>query len=244
MRRFILTLQFLTRIPINIQLDIQENDFAKGIIYFPVIGLIIGLFNGMLFYGTSKLIQGGVPILCYILGNVLITGALHVDGLADTCDGLFSARKKERMLEIMRDSRVGTNGVIAILFDFLFRYSVLSSLSFEQALGAIILSSVAGRTILGILMYVSSYARKEEGLGGLFLSKVTGSRVCICSLLGTAIIFAGMKGKGILLFILCLVTAFVFKAYTYSKIQGMTGDTLGAANEIVEIIYILACILI
>jgi adenosylcobinamide-GDP ribazoletransferase len=84
MRIFILTLQFLTRIPINADMKATEEDFSKGVVYFPVVGLVIGSFNLLVLVFASKLLGGIFPLVCCCLAGTAITGALHVDGLADT----------------------------------------------------------------------------------------------------------------------------------------------------------------
>ena len=117
MRYFLITLQFLTRIPANKDLKASEEDFAKGIAYFPIVGLIIGVFNLTVLITASKVLGGVFPVICCLIAGTAITGGIHVDGLADTCDGIFSSRSRDRMLEIMRDSRIGTIGTIEILFD-------------------------------------------------------------------------------------------------------------------------------
>ncbi|KEI00416.1 adenosylcobinamide-GDP ribazoletransferase [Clostridium botulinum] len=239
MKNLILMIQFFTRIPINIEIDVKEDSFAKGIGYLPIVGLIIGMFNVATYIIASKLTTGMFPIVVALLANTMITGAFHIDGLADTCDGIFSSRKKERMLEIMKDSRVGTNGAIAIVFDFMFRWCLLSSLSEKYTLIAIVMAPVVAKTIVTLLMCFSVYARKEGGLGGVFLEKVKPFRVVIafviCISLGCLVL--GYK----FLFILIITVAIMkmYKKLIYSKIDGMTGDTLGAANEIAEITFTL-----
>ena len=125
MKIFILMIQFFTRIPINKELDIKREDFSKGIIYFPLVGLLVGCVNGLVYFMTSKVLGGWIPLIALLISNIFVTGALHLDGLADTCDGLFSARKKEKMLEIMRDSRIGTNGAIALFVSLLLKLSLI-----------------------------------------------------------------------------------------------------------------------
>ena len=239
MRIFILTLQFLTRIPINKDLKATEEDFAKGVVFFPLVGLIIGAFNLIVLIAASKLLGGMFPVICCLLAGTAITGGLHVDGLADTCDGIFSSRTRDNMLEIMRDSRIGTIGTIAIIFDYLIRMSLLVMLTGKGLYFAVLLSPVAARTLMVLLIKTSVYARSGPGLGGLYLEKQTIGGTMLAAVIGIAII-TGFSGIwGIAAFGVCTVICFLYRSFIYTKLQGMTGDTLGACNELLEVSFIL-----
>lgn len=239
MRIFILTLQFLTRIPVNIDLKVNEEDFARGVVYFPIVGLIIGAFDLLVLFAASKLLGGLFPVVCCLLAETAITGGFHVDGLADTCDGIFSSRTRDRMLEIMKDSRIGSNGTIAIVFDYIFRLALLLMLSGKALYLAVLLSPVAAKTLLVLLMKTSVYARSGPGLGGLYLEKQTTGATVLAAVIGLGIIagFSGIWGAAALG--ICAVLGLLYKSFIYSKLQGMTGDTLGAANELLEVVFIL-----
>jgi adenosylcobinamide-GDP ribazoletransferase len=239
MKIFILTLQFLTRIPINKDLKATEEDFAKGVVYFPFVGLIIGAFNLAVLFLSSKLLGGTFPIVCCLLANTAITGGLHADGLADTCDGIFSSRTRDRMLEIMRDSRIGTNGTIAIVLDYLLRLTLLSQLAGKGLFLTVLLSPVIAKTLMVVLMKTSVYARSGPGMGGLYLEKQTAAATILAVLSGVAVIYGFTGIWGIAAFAACAAVCFVYRGFIYSKLQGMTGDTLGACNEVLEIVFIL-----
>jgi len=240
MRIFILTLQFLTRIPVNADLRANEEDFAKGVVYFPLVGLIIGGFQLFVLFVASRFLRGFFPAACCLLAGTAITGGFHVDGLADTCDGIFSSRTRDRMLEIMKDSRIGSNGTIAIVFDYMFRLVLLSMLSGKALYMAVLLSPVAAKTLMVLLMKISVYARSGPGLGGLYLEKQTVKGTASAAAIGLLIISGFMGAWGAAAFAICAVICFLYRSFIYSKLQGMTGDTLGAANELLEICFILA----
>lgn len=240
MKNFILTLQFLTRIPINADLKATEEDFAKGVVYFPIVGLIIGGFQLLVLYAASRLLGGIFPVVCCLLAGTAITGGFHVDGLADTCDGIFSSRTRDRMLEIMKDSRIGSNGTIAIVFDYMLRLALLSMLGGKVLYMAVLLSPVAAKTLVVLLMKTSVYARSGPGLGGLYLEKQTVGRTVSAVVIGLLIITGFMGLWGVSALGLCAVICFLYRSFIYSKLQGMTGDTLGAANELLEVCFILS----
>lgn len=235
MKVFILTLQFLTRLPLNINLKVTEEDFAKGVVYFPIAGLVIGFFNLFVYYFADLVIEGIFPLICAVLANIVITGGLHLDGLADTCDGIFSARDKQRMLEIMKDSRIGTNGGIALIMDLLFRVGVLYNLPKEVIYFSLLLAPVVGRTTLVIIMKISRYAR-SNGMGGLFIEKQTFTRTSLGAIIGLILSYIIMQYRGLLIYTMAVITGLIFRSYIYNKIDGMTGDTVGATNEIVELV--------
>lgn len=239
MRSFVLAIQFLTRLPINIKVNIEDDSFAKGVIYFPIVGLIVGLINACIYLLSSYILDGLFPIVCTILSNICVTGAIHLDGLADTSDGIFSARKRDRMLEIMKDSRIGTNGAIAIAFDLLLRLSILSHIPEQNIVWVLLLTPVSSKLVLPLLSKLSVYARAEGGMGALYMGKQTWSRTIGAVIIGAVIHYAVFGLKGLAAIAVVLVIVGLYRLYIYSKLQGMTGDTLGAASELAEITFLL-----
>jgi adenosylcobinamide-GDP ribazoletransferase len=239
MKSLILMIQFFTRIPIKINFDIVDEDFSKGIVYMPFVGLIIGLFNLGIYYIAQHLLsQVMAPVMC-LASNIIITGGIHLDGLADTCDGIFSARDKEKMLEIMKDSRIGTNGVIAIALDFIFRLGLLFSMPNRIIGVSIILAPVAGKSLVLLLMGISKYARAKGGMGGLFYSHMSIKRLIISIGSGILMVLAIGSFKAFLASIGSLIVILLFRKIVVDKIDGMTGDTLGAANELTEVCFMI-----
>lgn len=235
MRSLVLMIQFFTRIPIKINIDAKDEDFSKGIIYMPLVGLIVGLFNYGIYVLVDSFSNEILGIIFWLISNIFITGAIHIDGLADSCDGLFSARSKERILEIMKDSRVGTNGVIGIILDFLLRFGMLYTLSHAAKAPAIILAPVAAKTFVLLLFGISKYARPDGGMGGLFYSHMSLQRLIAGAFSGILIILFIGSWKMLAALIPSLIFVLAFRKIVDDKIGGMTGDTLGAASEVSEI---------
>lgn len=244
MKLLILMVQFFTRIPLNMRIDIKSEDFAKGVVYFPWIGLIVGGLNAIVYYLISQLIDGFIPLLGVIIVNILVTGALHLDGLADSCDGVFSARKKTRMLEIMRDSRIGTNGAIALNLSILMRLGLLYTVPRSLIIPAIILMPVLGRTIMSLVIYEGKYAREGQGMGDLFIGKTSGSTTLISFIQAFMMSFILLKALGVAIFAVCIITGYLLRMYFNKVIGGLTGDLLGAINEVVEIIALFTIIVL
>lgn len=237
-------MQFFTRIPINKTIDIKEDDFPKGIIFFPVIGLLIGALSALVYFVSSLFLDDLVAFILVLLASTLLTGGLHLDGLADTCDGLFSARKKERMLEIMRDSRIGTNGALGMIFILALKVAFLNSISKELLIPVIVLMPVVGRTAMAVVMFKGEYAREGEGLGNLFIGKTNLSSTIITLLLGLTLAYFLLNHIGVLALLLCILLGLYLRYFFTKILGGLTGDLLGAVNETTETFFLFALALL
>ncbi|CRY12730.1 adenosylcobinamide-GDP ribazoletransferase [Yersinia enterocolitica] len=244
LRLFLATLQFMTRIPVPERWTqgLALDNYERGIIGFPFIGLIVGVIGGVVF--TLLAPWCGVPLaaLGYVLALALVTGAFHLDGLADTCDGVFSARKREQMLEIMRDSRLGTNGGLALIFIVVAKVLVVSELALRDAPMLLMLTaaSVAGRTVIVLLMYRQRYAREGNGLGNIYIGKVTGKQTLITLAGGAILTLLLGQGAALLALVISMVVVALLATYLRRRLGGQTGDTLGAVAEVGELIFLLA----
>ncbi|HDL6961691.1 TPA: adenosylcobinamide-GDP ribazoletransferase [Yersinia enterocolitica] len=244
LRLFLATLQFMTRIPVPERWTqgLALDNYERGIIGFPFIGLIVGVIGGVVF--TLLAPWCGVPLaaLGYVLALALVTGAFHLDGLADTCDGVFSARKREQMLEIMRDSRLGTNGGLALIFIVVAKVLVVSELALRDAPMLLMLTaaSVAGRTVIVLLMYRQRYAREGNGLGNIYIGKVTGKQTLVTLAGGAILTLLLGQGAALLALVMSMVVVALLATYLRRRLGGQTGDTLGAAAEVGELIFLLA----
>ena len=234
MKQFILMIQFLTRLPVPVTLEVETEDFEKGIIYFPAVGMIIG---AILFIAAKTLmpfLDALTLAVIIVFLEVLITGGLHLDGLADSFDGLFSYRDRERMLEIMKDSRIGSNGVLALIFVLLAKTALINGLLMQNWLMPLLLMPVLSRFMTVFASRISKYAR-PSGMGNFFIGKVSNGQVAI-----------GLGFTGFWLFLFApalwwLLVPMAFATWWFSRfcegqIGGMTGDTLGANVELQEIL--------
>lgn len=242
LRSFVLLLQFFTRLPLPWQIPFQEGMLSRAIIWLPLVGLIIGGIN-VLAYMAGSFMAGPVAGVFFAMGaNLFLTGAFHLDGLADTCDGIYSSRKRERMLEIMKDSRLGTNGACALLLVFLARYHGLLLLPENWQPLVIVLMPLAARACNPLLM-LSSYARKE-GLGNLFIGKISWERALASVGMGALLVFVFTGNLWLLAaYLLLAIWQRLFTRYITGILGGMTGDTLGAGDELSEILYLGLCCL-
>ena len=164
MRDFITCLEFLTRIRFSHRTDWRDEDFSRSVPYFPLVGLVIGAFLGAVNYA---LVMVAVPdfmrAALLILAEIIITGGLMYDGFMDTSDGVFSARSRERMLEIMKDSHVGSNAVLAVIVLILLKVSAYLAIYPQLLTPALIAMSVATRTFMVIFIVNFPYLPAGDG---------------------------------------------------------------------------------
>lgn len=238
MNTLILTIQLLTRIPIKKEIDVTDEMLTKGVMYWPVVGLIIGVSQALVYFLLSLVLPKSIAAILAVLTELCVNGGFHLDGLSDTADAIYSARTKERMLEIMKDSRVGSNGVIASFFDLTLKIVLVANL--RQPVLILVLAPIAGKMVQGVLMYKARYAR-EQGLGHSYIGRISLQTCLICSLSGAIFIGVFLAVSSsiwmILIPAICFLAAWGFRKYIESKIDGMTGDTLGAGSEVIEILF-------
>ncbi|HKL41140.1 MAG TPA: adenosylcobinamide-GDP ribazoletransferase [Clostridia bacterium] len=240
MKRLILLIQFLTRIPINIRLDVTREDLSKAIIYFPIVGYIIGGILSLIYFTLNHSIDQLILVFLIVMIQVIITGGLHIDGLSDTFDGIFSGRKKIEILEIMKDPNVGTFGVLSIFFVLIFKFLLLYKIG-NQILWVLLLMPVFSRFCLILAAYNGNYAR-EKGLGNLFIEQVSKKQLAI-GLIFTIIPFYFIQSIYIG-FIISMLFTLWFVRKVSKQIDGITGDTLGAIVELNEVLFLLVVYLL
>jgi len=234
---FVAALRFLTILPLPGILGTSEEELTKAVPFFPLVGLLLGCLAVPIAWGLSLLLPPLPVAVLLIFLLAVFSGGLHLDGLADSADGFFSARPREQMLEIMHDSTIGPMGVIALVLLLLLNAACLASLS-SGLIPAILLMPIAGRAAILLLMALLPYARSEGGLGSLFapyFNNVTARMTALAGLIflsGMAWGAAGAQGIFAVFAVLLLTT--LFAVFCRRKIGGITGDTLGAACELAE----------
>ncbi|KGO14224.1 cobalamin synthase [Clostridium botulinum] len=236
---FLLMIQFFTRIPINKNLKCEKENFKRGAFFLPVVAFIIGGMEFLIYLGLKNFLPPNVIIVLLLLFTAMITGGLHMDGLADTCDGFFSLRDKERIIEIMKDSRMGAFGTIAMIINLLLKYQLLYSLVLKDCSIAIILAPVIGRISI-LFLCLSKRTAKKNGSGNIFIGNMSKPIIFLITIIALAMntYFLGLKIT-IISFIAVLIITYLFYLLCLNKINGLTGDTLGACNELGEITFLL-----
>ncbi|HBM3442331.1 TPA: adenosylcobinamide-GDP ribazoletransferase [Listeria innocua] len=244
MKTLILLIQFFTRIPLPIEINMDEINLKRGSALLPFVGVVIGAWNWLVFSLVALVMPLPVAIIAGLFAEVIITGGFHVDALADTADGLFSSRKKERMLEIMKDSRVGANGVIAICFYFLFYGALFLSVPNIQQIGCLFfVLPIVAKGVTMLLFAKMSYAGSKEGLGSIFLGvpwwPIMTSQGIVLIVLALFFSYVGLIAyAGVLIFTI------IYRLFVYRRIGGMNGDTLGAGGQMGQLVCLFCLVLI
>ena len=237
--QFIILIQFMTRIPIPLKISYSEKKFGKSIKFFPLVGLIIGLvlyFTNFLItvYFKNIFYNKTIIAIFLIILEILIVGIIHIDGLADTFDGLFSYAKKEKMLEIMKDSRIGTNGAVVLILYFITKTVLISEIITTNPKYLIIFPIIA-RLSTPVNAGLSNYARKS-GMSNAIISE-NGIFEAIFSLaLSIILVFYIIDIKGIVAISIAFIFIIIFMLNVRKKIDGITGDTMGACLELTSIL--------
>jgi adenosylcobinamide-GDP ribazoletransferase len=238
-KRFLLMIQFLTRIPLPINLDVKEEDFGKGLVFAPLVGLVLGGCLVAGYYVLNAIFPPLVTAIGVIIFYIVLTGGLHIDGLGDTFDGLFSNRSKEKILEIMRDSRVGTNAVLAVICLILINIGMLSEFTPQHIVKVLLLMPVAGRIGSLVGSGISTYARRGEGLGKSFIDYCGYKEIVLGLPIYFIIFYAVWGGIGLIASVISAITATVLTWLFSRKIGGSTGDILGAVCELNQTLFLI-----
>ncbi len=237
---FIILLQFMTRIPVPVKVEYDEEKLGKAIKFFPLVGLIIGFFLFTANFFAGKVTDNRqITAVIIIMAEILVTGLIHIDGLADTADGLFSYADKERMLEIMKDSRIGTNGTVALILYFLAKAVFLAAVKPKY----ILLYPVISRMATSINAGLGEYARKK-GMSNGIIEKNGKKDVAVSIVITAALSFAILGLKGLIVLALAILFILFFMENVKRKIGGITGDTMGASLELTAILVLFAGIIL
>lgn len=245
LKGIILNIQFLTRIPIPVRINWDERAFAAGAVFAPVIGLLIGMIGAGAYLLFSLLDTRALAIFMGMTAEIVISGGLHLDGLADTFDALFSYRDRERTLAIMKDSRLGTGGAIGLFTVLIMKYLLLYSLPDNYIIACFLVMPVLSRMTITWCAGLSPYARKGERSAAAALVEHTGLMEALIASVLAALIGA-MFLRLMVIPITMIVIAFVLLSNLYMKnrIGGITGDVIGAVIEISELIFLISVLVL
>jgi adenosylcobinamide-GDP ribazoletransferase len=243
MKSFLLALQFLSIIPVKIN-RLDKKEIAFSLVYFPLIGLLLGLvlvgINSLLLF--LKFPRFSIDVIL-VISLVIITGGLHLDGLSDTCDALSSGKDKNGMLEIMRDSRAGVMGILSLISVILLKIALLYSITNSVKPVSLILMCSISRWALVWAVFLFSYAR-EAGKAKDFFEGITLKIFILATILILLLVIVSWWLKGLLSLMITAGCVWIIGKFISKKLNGVTGDVLGAINEITEVLVLLSvCIL-
>lgn len=224
----------LTRLPLPAGHSDGVRNFSRSVWAYPLVGGVVGAIGALVWFagqltGLGVALSAGLAVAT----QVLVTGALHEDGLADFADSMGGGHSRERILEIMRDSRIGTYGVLALILILGLRWGGIADLPLHQLLAGLICAGLLGRLAIVLLLALLSPAR-SDGLGQTVASPPVGA-IAAATLFSVAIVFLHLPLiTGILIFAVMVATSTIVALLAKRRIGGYTGDVLGAGEQVTE----------
>ncbi|MEM7509218.1 MAG: adenosylcobinamide-GDP ribazoletransferase [Pseudomonadota bacterium] len=235
---FLLAVQFLTRIPVPSQTLYTPERMAASVRYYPLVGLLVGGFSGLVFLISDAVFPHVIAVLLAIAAGLLLTGGFHEDGLADTFDGIGGGIDRARALEIMKDSRLGTYGTLALILAVALKASTLSLLPAGWIVLALIAAHGLSRLSSVLVIATSTYVR-AEGTGKPVAESASSATLIAVILTGVAIAIGWnwfMPPIALAYALFGLVSGHVLMRLLFEpKLGGYTGDTLGAVQQSSEL---------
>lgn len=244
LKGFLLALQFLTKITLKADIAATPQEVGRSGVWFPVVGLVLGL----ILVGLNMLLSPRLPeiivSIILVLSLTALTGALHLDGFLDLVDGLYAGATPQEVLKVMRDTMVGSMGVIALFGLLLLKIFSLNAIEAPYKNAALLIMPILARWCM---LYAASrydYARQETGVGQVFTQENDLQRFMLASIFPIFITLLLMNLNGVWLVLLALFTTVGLGGLLSKRIGGMTGDSLGAINEIMEVVILLFLLLL
>lgn len=231
--RFLAALQFLTIVPVP-RRQVAAEEIGRSLGYFPLVGLLLGLFLAVLDWSLGLILPSALVNALLIVALVVLTGAMHLDGVIDTCDGLAGHRTPEARRELMRDSRAGGFGVIGAVCLLLLKYASLVSLPQASRVAALVLMPVLGRWAMVYSVFAYPYAQRE-GLGRVFKEQASWPGVIAATAITLGLCLGLMRLMGLAVMLGVWLIVVGLACYFRGRFAGLTGDTYGAINEAAEV---------
>ncbi|MFC2047751.1 adenosylcobinamide-GDP ribazoletransferase [Chloroflexota bacterium] len=233
--RFLAALQFLTIWPWPRRREFSPEELGRSVGYFPAVGFIIGLVLAGLSWLLGLILPLAVVNALLIVALAVISGALHLDGFVDTCDGIAGHKTVEERWRVMTDSRAGGFGIVGIVLLLLVKYVSLSSLPAGPLLMAtLMLMPVVSRWAMVYAVFAYPYA-KPSGLGKVFKQGVSWHKLTVATLIALAVTAGLTQLVGLVIMFGVWIMVIVLAAYLKYKFSGLTGDHYGAVNEVAEV---------
>lgn len=240
MKKLLVALSFYTRIPINIKTEVTEDEFYGALPLLPIIGLIIGAVLYVGAYGavylnlSQEIIAFGILLL-----YIWFTGGLHIDGYIDAMDALLSNRDREKMLEIMKDSRIGAFGALAMIMLLLGYFIIFKHTQLEGFL----LMPIVGRSCGIFAASLSKYAKETNDLGKRFIEDMNNKHGFL-SILFSVVIIVIVNMYYLIPFLITLGMSYYYVVVFKKKLNGMTGDTIGMLIELNQVVFLFVAYII
>jgi adenosylcobinamide-GDP ribazoletransferase len=229
-----LAISFLTILPVAIE-SASQADVAASMAWFPLVGLLIGIAYALEDRALTFLFGQALRSAVVVLSMTVLSGAIHLDGLADTADALGAGRDRTRALEILRDSRIGTFGAGAIFFALGLKVLALAGISGRPRLAALILAPMLARWALVAVSYKIDYLR-PSGAGSSMLGRESQRNLTIASITAIIAIIPFFARAVLVAYAIAVLATIAMRSFYRRWLEGITGDLIGACGEIVEVL--------
>jgi adenosylcobinamide-GDP ribazoletransferase len=240
LRLLLMAVQYFTRLPAPAWVGHAQDQLNGAARYFPLVGVLVGLIGALALWASSLVLPSPLPAILSTAVTILLTGALHEDGLADTFDGLGGGATRERALEIMKDSRLGTFGAAALVLTLLAKIAALNALPIEFAVMVLIAGHALSRACAITLLFAGRYAgNTEQSRARPVAQPMSGGAFSVAAVVGVLpLIWCGRHALAGIISALALLYA--LSRWFTNRLGGFTGDTLGAAQQLTEVAFYLA----
>ena len=230
-RGFVAAIRLLTRIPIPGR-PTGRSELAASVVWFPVVGSLVGAATAVIVVSSERRL-GSPAIVLGLIAAALLTGCIHEDGLADACDGLGGGSTRERRLEIMRDSRIGSYGATALTLLYLARFTLFTALGQNLLLVLPIAYALARSTSVALMAWLPN--ARGDGLADDVAGSLRPTAVVVSMLVACVIAVAISPRLALPMVAIAVVVTFTSGRYLQRRLGGVTGDVLGAVNVIAEV---------
>ena len=250
-RYFLLALGFFTRIPVPQFEDFHNDELNQSAKYFPLIGILVGLAGALIFFVAGMIFPQSVAVLISTASTIWLTGAFHEDGLADSIDGFGGGYEREQVFTIMQDSRLGTYGALALFLALIGKIQILSHLHPAFVPLVLVVGHALSRLAAVWVMATATYV-KPNGKAKPLATQISGTHVLVANLFGILpmlvmltllVIFQHPAWAIIKLALFSILPVIVawswWRAKLLKRLGGYTGDTLGATQQITELVFYL-----
>ncbi len=240
--RLLDALKFLTIIPLPWRREVSAEELGCSVGYFPVVGIIIGLILAGLDWVLGLILPSAVVNVLLVVSMVVLSGALHLDGFIDTCDGIAGHKTVEARWQVMHDSRAGSFGIVGICLLLLVKYVSLNNVPEPLLMMTLIVMPVVSRWAMVYAIFAYPYAR-PSGLGKVFKQSANWPRLLMATLIALAVAVGLARLAGLVIMVSIWVIVVLMAAYLKRKFSGLTGDNYGAINEVAEVgVLIMVCL--
>lgn len=237
---FLVAMGYFTRLPMPKWVEVDVDKLNKASRYFGLVGLLVGLLSAIVFWLTQNWLPAGVSVLLAMVTGVLLTGGFHEDGLADTFDGFGGGRTAEDKLRIMKDSRIGSYGALALMLVLLLKWQMLVELALYDPVvagSALIVAHTVSRVVAASIIFTEKYVREDEASKSKPLSQRQGINELLILVASGVLVLLFLKGLAALSLLLVMIgLRRLFVVMFRRHIGGYTGDALGASQQISEIV--------